>query len=126
MIININNVCTCCNLFILFGTSILLTKIHSEFILVIEAAIIVNDDLNYCGRADNRFHFCNFCYDMIIEKKILKFGSANYITILLCPKYPVVFSNLTLIKKAFIACTHFVMFVIKLKPNGTYLTASYH
>ncbi len=37
MIVDTNNVCACYNLFILFETDILLTKIYSKFVLNIKA-----------------------------------------------------------------------------------------
>ncbi len=126
VIADTNDVCTCCGLFIPFGTGTLLTKIHPEFVSAIEVAVIVDDDLDYCGRTDNSSHFCNTCYSIIIEKQISKFGSTNYINVLLCQKYPEVLNDLPLIKEAFIACAHSVISVIKLRPSIIGLTTSYH
>lgn len=78
-----NNVCAYCNLFIPFETDILLTKVYLEFVLAIEAAVIVNNDPDCYERTDNNFHFCNICYDIIVEKQIPKFESANCINVLL-------------------------------------------
>lgn len=52
-----NDVCTYCGLFILFGTSIFLTRVYPEFVSVIKTALIVNDDLNCYGCTNNNFHF---------------------------------------------------------------------
>lgn len=68
--VDINDVCTCYGSFILFGTDILLTKVHLEFVLAIKVIVIVDDDLDRCGRTDNSSHFCNTCYSMIVKKKI--------------------------------------------------------
>ena len=126
MIIDTNDVCACCDLFIPFGTCTLLTKIHSEFVSVIEAAVIVDDNLDCCRRTDNSSHFCNTYYVMIVNKQIPKFGSANYIHILLCQKDSNVFSDLTLVEKTFIACAHLIISVIKLRSNETDLIVSYY
>ena len=56
---------------------------------------------------------------MIIEKKISKFRSANCINVSGCQKYPDILINLTLVKKAFIACAYPVMSIIKLKLSGS-------
>lgn len=68
MIADTNNVHVYCNLFILFGTCILLTKAHPKFVFAIKAAVIVDENLNCCGYIDNSSHFCNTYYGMIIEK----------------------------------------------------------
>lgn len=113
VIADTNDVCTCYGLFIPFGTGTLLTKAHPEFVSAIEAAVIVDDDLDCCGRTDNGSHFCNSCYGMIVEKKIPKLGSANCINVSPCQKYPDVLSDLTPVEEAFIARAHPVMSVIK-------------
>lgn len=110
----------------MFGTSTLLTKVHLEFILAIEAAIIVNDYLDYCGHINNSSHFCNIYYSMIVEKKISKFGFANYINVLPYQKYLDVFNDLTLIKEIFITCAYLIISIIKLKSSRTDLTTCYH
>lgn len=126
MIADINDVYAYCGLFILFGTGTLLTKVYAKFILAIKDAIIVDDDLDYCRRTGNNFHFCNTYYSMIVEKQILKFGFANCINILLCQEYPDVLSDLTFIKEAFIAFAYPIMSIINLKPSRTSSTAFYH
>ena len=52
---------------------------------------------------------------MIIEKKILKFVSINYINVSLCEKYSDILSDLTPIEEAFIAYAHLVISIIKLR-----------
>lgn len=94
--------------------------------MVIKATIIANDHLDYCECTANGFYSCKFCYNVIVEKMIPKFGSANYINVLLCPKYPDIFSNLTSVEKTFIASANFVMSVIKLRPNEKGLTSLYY
>ena len=126
MIANTNDVYICCDLFIPFGIGILLTKGHPKFVLAIKAAVIVHDDLDYCGRIDNSSHFCNTYYAMIVGRHSPKFGSANCIIVLPCQKYPYVLSDLTPVKEVFIACTYSVMSVIKLKPIRTGSTAFYN
>lgn len=95
--------------------SILLTKVHLDFKLVIKATVMVNNNLDYYRYINNNFHFCKSYYDMIIKKKIPKFGSANYINVWLCQKYPDVFSDLTFVEKVFIACAHLIISIIKLR-----------
>lgn len=79
---DINNICAYCNLFILFETSILLSKVHLKFVLAMEVIVIVNDNLDYYKCSDNDSHFCNFFYGIIIKKKIPKSGFTNYINVL--------------------------------------------
>lgn len=107
-------------------TSTLLPKIYSKFVLVIKVAIIANNGLDYYEYTDNSSYFCNLCYSMIVEKKILKFGSANCINILPCQKYPDILSDLTLVKEAFIVCAQPILSIIKLRPSKTGLTALYY
>lgn len=126
VIADTNDVYACCSLFMSLETSTLLTKVYPEFVSAIEAAIIVNDNFNCCGRTDYSSHFCNTYYDMIIGEQIPKFRSANCINVLLCQKYPDILSDLTHVKEAFITCTHPIKSVIKLRPSGTGSTASYH
>ena len=126
MIIDINDVCTCCSLFIPFGTSILLTKIHPKLVSAIKAAIIVDNDLDCYRHTDNSSYFCNTCYVIIFERQILKFGSTNCINILPFQKYPNVFSDLTLVITTFIILAHPVMSVINLRPSRFCLTTFYY
>lgn len=78
-----NDVCNCYNIFIPFGADILLTKIYPEFVLAIEAAVIADNNLHYYRYSKNSFYFCKIFYNIIIEKKKPKFGSANCINVLL-------------------------------------------
>lgn len=126
VIADTNDFCACCNLYILFGAGTLLNKIHPEFISAIEAAVIVKKHLNYCGHPDNSSHFCKFCYSMIFKKKIPKFRSVNCINVSPCQKYPDIFSDLTPIKEAFIACAHPVMSIINLRFSSSSFSALYH
>ncbi len=84
MIPETNDVYAFFSSFIPFGAGNLLTKIHLEIIFTIKAAVIVKDDLDHCGYSDNSFNFYKSCYDIIVEKKILRFEFANYINILFC------------------------------------------
>lgn len=55
MIANINDVYTCCGLFIVFKIGFLLTKIYQEFVFTIKADVIVKDDLDCYRCIDNGF-----------------------------------------------------------------------
>ena len=68
VIIDTNDVYAYCNLFLLFGTNILLIKVYPECVLAIKAIIIVDDNLDYYRHIDNSSYFCNICYGMIIMK----------------------------------------------------------
>lgn len=68
MIVDKNNVCVCYNWFILFRTCILLTKVHPEFVLAIQVAVIVDDDLDCYRYINNSSHFSNSCYGMTVQK----------------------------------------------------------
>ena len=126
VIADTSNIYVYCGLFILFEAGILLTKIYPEFVSTREAAVIVKDDFDCCGRTDNGFHFCKSCYNIIIKEKILKFGSANCINVLACQKYPKVLSDLTPVKEAFIVCAHPVILIIKLRSSSSGFSFSYH
>ncbi len=126
MIADTNDVYVCCDFFISFRYDTLLIKVHPEFVLAIEAAVIVDNDLDCFRCTDNSSHFYNICYSIIVEKQIPKFESANYINVLLCQKYLEVLSDLTLVEEAFITYAYSVMSVIKLKPCQTGSTACYH
>lgn len=118
MIININNICTYYSLFILFEADTLI-KVCLQFIFTIKATIIVKNNHNYCRYIDKRSYFCKFYYNMIIEKKILKLGFANYINILFCQKYPNALSNLIFIEKTFIPHIHPILLIIILRFNSS-------
>lgn len=57
IIVDTNDVYVCYNLFLQFETSNLLTKVNPKFSLAIKAAIMGDDDLNYCGYNDNSSYF---------------------------------------------------------------------
>lgn len=62
--------------------SVLLTKVYLNIVFAKKAAIIVKNNFNCCKYIDADFYFYQFYYTIIIEKKISKFGFANYINIL--------------------------------------------
>ena len=126
VIVDTSDVYAYCGLFIPFGASTLLTKIHLEFVSAIKAAVIVEDNLGYCRQTDNSSYFCKSCYDMIVKKKIPKFRSANCINISVCQKYPDILIDLIFIKEAFIACIYLVILIIKLRLSGFGSFAFYH
>lgn len=95
-------------------------------VLAIKATVIVDDDLDYYRYIHNNSYFCKFYYSIIVKKKISKFGSTNYINILLCQKYLDDLNNLTFIKKTFITCIHSIISIIKCKLSRTSLTTLYH
>lgn len=103
VIVDINDFCVCCNLFLPLKTNTLLTKIYSKFILFIIIAVIVKNNLDSCEYTNNNSNFCKSCYSIIIIKMISIFRFANCINVLSCQKYPNTLSSLTLIKKEFIA-----------------------
>lgn len=104
----------------------MLTRIHPDFVSVIEAAVIVEDDLDCCGRVDAGSHFCKFCYGMVVEKKIPKFGSINCIYVSHYQKYPDILNNMTAVEEAVIARAHPIMSIIKLRPSSSGFLTSYH
>lgn len=118
MIADTNDVCICYDLYILFEANMLLTRVYLKFISTIKTAVIVKDNLDYYKYTDNNSYFCKSCYSIIFETKILKFGSTNYINFSSYQKYSNVFSNLTFVKKVFIACVYPVMSIIQLRPNS--------
>lgn len=126
IIVDTNHIYIYCSLFILFKADTFLIKVYSQFVIVIKAIIIVNISLDYCNHANNSFYCYKFCYNLIVEKKISNFRSANYINILLCQKYSNIFNDQTFVKKVFIAYTHFVISIIKLKPSKNGSTILYY
>lgn len=115
MIVDIRNICICYNLFIISGTGFLLIRIYPKFVSIIKASFIIENDFDYCRCINTSFQFCKSCYKIIIEKKISKFGSNNYINILICQKYFNILNNLVLVEKAFITCVYPIKLIIKLK-----------
>lgn len=103
-----------------------MSKIYLNFVLAIEAAVIINNNHDYFAYIDNRSHFCKSFYYMIVEKKISKFGSANYINVLSYWKYSNVFSDLTFVKKIFVICPYLIMSIIKLRFSKTGLSIFYY
>ena len=126
VIANSDNVYTCYDLFILFKTDTILTKIYPDFISAIKTAIIDKDNLKYCRHINAGSHFCNSCFIIVVEKKIIKFGFANYINVFPCQKYSNIFNNLTAIEKLIIAHTPPIMSIIKLRASGSSPFASYY
>lgn len=104
----------------------MLTKIHPNLLSAIEASIIARNNFNYCRRIDTGSHFCKSYYAMVVEKKITKFGFANYINVLPYQKYFNVLNNLTAIKKAIITCINLIILVINLRSNSFGLFVLYH
>lgn len=126
VIASTNDICACCDLFILFGAYTMLTRIHPDFISTIKTAVIVQDHLDYFKHVDAGFHFRKSCYKMVIEKKITKFRSANCINVSRYQKYPNIFNDLTAVEEAVSACTHPIMFIIKLRYSGSGFPTLYH
>lgn len=126
MIADTNNVCACYNFFILFGANIILTRVYSDFVSAIKAAIIVKKDFDCCGRINASSYFCKFCYSIIVKKKILKFGSATCINVLSYQKYFNVLNNLIIIEEAIIIYVYLIISIIKLKLSGSGISILYH
>lgn len=126
LIADTNDVCAYCGIVIVFGTGFLLTRVYPEFVSAIKADIILKVDLDCCGYTNNDYQFCKSGYNMIIEKKIPKFGSINCINVSPYHKYPDILSDLTLVEEAFIARAHPVMSIIKLRPSDSDFSTSYY
>lgn len=71
MITGTSNVYIWYDLFILFGTSVILTKKKLYFLSAIKTVIMVEDDLDYCKHIDAGSHLWKSCYKIVVEKKIL-------------------------------------------------------
>lgn len=84
VIVNTNNISTCYGFFIPFRVGIMLTRIYCNVRSAIKTIVIVKDDFDYCRYIDVRSHFYKFYYAMIVEKKISKFKSINYINVSPC------------------------------------------
>lgn len=126
MIIDKNNVCAYYDLYIIFGTGFLLTRVHLEFVSAKKIDVIVEDNLDCYEYIDNDFQFCKSCYCMIIKKKILKFGSANCINVSSNQKYSPIPSDLTPIEKVFIAYAYPIMLIIKFRLSGFGFSVLYY
>lgn len=118
IITNTNDIYTCFILYISFRTGTLLIRVYPDFISIIKAVVIIEDNLDCCRYIDNDFHFCKSCYSMIIKKKIPKFGFANYINVLSYQKYPDILNDLTFVEKTFIVYVYPVILIIKLKSSS--------
>lgn len=67
-----------------------------------------------------------FMYYNLFGTIITPFEFTNYINVLFNQIYSNIFSDQIPVKKAFIACAHLIIFIIKLRSNRTNLTAFYY
>ncbi len=70
--------------------------------------------LNYCGWEIDEYEFYYLCFNILKQKKVLKFSSVNKVNIVMCQDYPPALEALTLVKEMLIARYHLVMLILKL------------
>lgn len=80
MIVDTINICVCYSLFLWFGATTMLTRIYLDFLFPIEVAVIVKDDLKYCGHIHTSSNFYKSYYIMVIKKK---YQNLDLLTILI-------------------------------------------
>lgn len=119
------DVCASCGLFISSGNLKRLHHSHPILLSAFESHILVASDLDHCGKREHYFNFCMTCYRQIIESKPPKFGSTSQINVCTCQNYPDALNDLTLVEEAVIARAHPVISILKLRPAGASLSASY-
>lgn len=77
MIADRNNICICCNLFIIFVASSLLIKVYPDFVLTIKATMIINNYFDYCRYTNNGSHFCKKISTIILANQYTILGVVN-------------------------------------------------
>lgn len=110
----------------MFKASIILIKIHFDFISAIQVAIIVKDNLDYYKYLNFSFLFYKSDYTIVVGKKITKFLFTNYIYILFYQKYLNIFHDLIAIKEVVIACAYLIMLIIKFRFSEYNLLILYY
>ncbi len=85
---NTKEVCVSCGLFILSGDLQKVLHFHPTLTTAFDSRILVESELNDCGKQGNDFFFCKTCYRQILDSKPPKFGSVNHINACTCQSYP--------------------------------------
>ena len=114
-----------CGLFITSETSQFVHQGDPFFMLGINSHAFTSLSLDQCGYVRGSFLFCKSCFRYIKDLKFPKFGATNIINVCACQDYPDVFKEITLVEEAVIARAHPIISILKLRPSGASLLASY-
>lgn len=87
---------------------------------------ILEDFLDDCGIHGNLCDICSICHAALLRGTVPKFSAGNQINVTLCQHYPPVLEGLTLAEESFIAKSHPVGLVVKIRPGGHPSDVSYH
>ncbi len=122
---DLEHVCTSCGLFIPVAE---VTRLHCAD-LIFQKGISFNafseEGLDICGQNGNHFYFCQSCVNDIQKSKPPRFGYINGINTYTCHSYPESLKDLTLVEEAVITRAHPIISIIKLRPSGASVSASY-
>jgi hypothetical protein len=81
--------------------------------------------LDSCGCSDGFWDLCSICHVALLRGSVPKFSAKNNVNVTLCQHYPDALKDLTLTEEYFIAKTHPVGVVVKLRPGGQTSPANY-
>lgn len=91
----------------------------------IRSNTFLKEDLHTYGQNGDHFSFCQSCISDIRKSKPPRFGCRNGINKNTSHSYPDVLKDFTLVEKAVIARAHPIISIIKLRPSGISVSASY-
>lgn len=86
---------------------------------------LLKEGLDTRGQAGDDFCFCQSCVSDIRKIKPPRYGFVNGINTYTCYSYPTVLQDLTLVEEAVIAQAYPIIPIIKLRPSGASVSASY-
>ncbi len=122
---DLGHVCTSCGLFIPVAE---VTQLHHAN-LIFQKGISFNafseESLDTCGQNGDHFYFCQSCVNDIQKSKPPQFCCINDVNTYTCHSYPESLKDLTLVEEAVIARAHPIISIIKLRPSGASISASY-
>ncbi len=119
------HVYTSCGLFIPVAE---VTRLHRADLIFqkgISSNTFSEKGLDTCGQNSDHFYFCQSCVNDIQKSKPLQFGCINGINTYTCHSYPESLKDLTLVEEAVIARAYPIISIIKLRPSGASVSASY-
>ena len=73
--------------------------------------------LDFCVLTDSDYLFCCSCFNAIEQKCPFKYSALNSVNVSFCQYYSHALCDLTLTEKCLIVRSHFIFFILKLRPN---------
>lgn len=85
----------------------------------------MKEGLDTCGQTGYDFCFYQSCVNNFQKIKPPQYSLVNGINIYIYRRYPIVLHDFTLVEEAVIARAHPIITIIKLRPSGASVSASY-